>query len=121
MHEKAALFRQNQGVSDAEHGVDGLGVGALANPAAARAGVPLCAEVSPFEVPKATLPEDLGILIGWLCGWVEVNLESIDGLSERIQEAGVALFEKCAEVRMAGLKENRDSTDFDNDGLRCGA
>jgi len=112
------LLGESERVDDAEHGVDRIRIRALVNGAAARAGVPSGAEISAVDVPEVTLAEDVSVMIRGLGGWGEVNIEAIDGLGLRIDEAGVALLEEGAEFRVTGVQEDGDAADLDDNGLR---
>jgi len=84
VNEKATFFRENERVDDAENGVDGIGIGALMNLAAARAGIPCGTEVAALDVPEAAVEADVGVLIGGLAGCGEMNIEGIGRIGERI-------------------------------------
>lgn len=99
MHQEPALARQYQRVHDAQHGVDRVRVGGLADAAAAGHRIPHGPEVAALEVPLATLAEHAHILVpgdGRRLDEVDVEL---DGGSVRVaHEARVAVLQHAHEA-----------------------
>jgi hypothetical protein len=118
VNQEAAFPCKNQGVRDAQDGVDGIGIGALANAAAACAGVPGGAKIAALETPESAPPGYAGFFAGWAAIGIELNFELAGGARVRVEETGVTVFQDIAELRIVGLQENGDVTDFDGYGLR---
>ena len=54
VQEESSLAGQDERVDDAQHGVDGVGISGLANPASAGSRLPLGVKVSALETPSAS-------------------------------------------------------------------
>ena len=118
VYQEAAFFGENERVRDTQDGVDGIRIGALANVAAASAGVPGGAKIAALKAPESAVPGYAGVFVGWLAIGIEVNFELAGGVGVWAQEAGVAVCEDFTKFRIVGLQANGDAADFYGDELR---
>src|SRR5580704_17548236 len=93
VYQEAAFFGENERVGDTQDSVDGIGIGALANVAAACAGVPGGAKIAALETPESALAGHAGVFVRWAALGIELNFELARGVGVRVEETGVPVFE----------------------------
>src|SRR5262249_13216687 len=112
--EEAALAGEDERVDDAQHGVDRVGVGGLADEAAAGGGAPCGEEVAAREGPERAAALDAHVVIGGEAARrSEVDVELVVMFEGGRGEAGVAVLEEAEEGGIVRVNGDGDAADAD--------
>ncbi len=116
MQQEAALPSQHKRVHDAQHGIDRIRIGGLANPAAPGCRFPLRAKVSALERPPAQAMPHLhfGIAIGNV-GRREFDVEDNLCLSRVAHETGIPALQHIEEARVGRIQAHGHAPDFNHE------
>src|SRR3954452_1973537 len=118
MQQEAAFFRQNQSVDNAEHRVDRVRIGRLANAATSGGGVPVGAKIASPQLPGSVLHLHLNILVGRFSGRRrQLNFEFKSRRRGVVYKSGVTTGQHLPERVVLSMEQDRHATNFNRDGV----
>src|ERR1019366_5976935 len=113
VQQESSALGKNQAVHNAQHRIEGIGVGVLAYAAPSTARVPAGVEVSALQEPLVAFATDPNVVVGSQFHAGDIKFKLKLG-TRRTQEPVIALAQKIKEAFVRGGESNRDSSDLDH-------